>query len=150
LESLTHDIEKAALAEIEKLDGLGGAVKAIEKGYVQAQIRESAFKQQMEIESGDRKIVGVNILKDNKPQKITIQRIDPRSVRTQIASVKTFKKKRRKTATELSLKKLGSALANDANLMPMIIAAVKAKATTGEISDVLRENYGEFHPKTII
>jgi methylmalonyl-CoA mutase N-terminal domain/subunit len=150
LETLTEEIEKAAMAEIEKVDKLGGSVKAIEKGYIQAQIRESAFKQQTEVERGTKKIVGVNILKDAKPQKITIHKIDPRSVKNQIASVKAFKRKRSKTATERSLRKLSNALNGDQNLVPLIIDAVRAKATTGEISDAVRETYGEFHPKTII
>ena len=150
METLTQQIENAVLSEIENVDRLGGSVKAIEKGYVQAQIRESAFKQQMEIETGARKIVGVNILKDTKPHRITIHRIDSRSVRKQIASVKAFKKKRRKTMVERSLRKLKDVLDTDQNLIPLIIDAVKAKATTGEISDTVRETYGEFHPKTII
>ncbi len=150
LESLTQDIEKAALAEIEKVDRLGGAVKAIEKGYIQAQIRESAFKQQLEVESGAKKIVGVNVLKDMKPQRITIHRIDPRFVRKQIASVKAFKKRRSKHVSERSLRKLKDALNTDENVMPTIIDAVRARATIGEISDVVRAAYGEFRPKTIV
>ena len=150
IETLTQEMEKAALAEIGKVDRLGGSVRAIDKGYIQSQIRESAFKQQMEVESGARKIVGVNVLKDSKPQRITIHRIDPRSVKKQIATVKTFKKKRRKAVTERSLRKLRGALENEQNLIPLIIEAVRAKATTGEISDAVRETYGEFHPKTII
>ena len=150
LENLTDEIEKAALAEIEKVDELGGSVKAIEKGYIQSRIRESAFKQQMEVESGTRKIVGVNILKDAEPKKISIHKIDSRAVRKQIARVRSFKRRRSKTATERSLTKLSSALTSKTNLVPLIIEAVRAKATTGEISDVVRETYGEFHPKTII
>jgi len=150
LESLTQTIEKEALAEIQKVDRMGGSVKAIEKGYIQTQIRESAFKQQLEIESGRKKTVGVNVLKDVKPQKITIHRIDPRIVRMQVSNVKAFKKNRRSTVTERSLTKLRDALESDQNLMPFIIEAVKAKATTGEISDAVRDTYGEFHPKTII
>jgi methylmalonyl-CoA mutase N-terminal domain/subunit len=150
LENLTVEIEKATLDEIERVDKLGGAVKAIQKGYVQAQIRESAFKQQMEIESGTRKIIGVNIFRDAKRHDITIHKIDPRSVRKQIASVKSFKRRRRKTETERGLRKLKGALVGSENLIPTIIEAVKSGATTGEISDGVREAYGEFHPKTIV
>jgi methylmalonyl-CoA mutase N-terminal domain/subunit len=150
LESLTAEIEKATLDEIEKVERLGGAVKAIQKGYVQGQIRESAFKQQMEVESGTRKIVGLNVFKDAEQQELTIHKIDPRSVRKQIANVKSFKRRRRKAETERSLRKLKGALIGSQNLVPLIIGAVRAGATTGEISDVVREAYGEFHPKTII
>jgi methylmalonyl-CoA mutase N-terminal domain/subunit len=104
----------------------------------------------MEIESGTRKIIGVNIFRDTKQHEITIHKIDPRSVRKQIASVKSFKRRRRKTETERGLRKLKGALVGSENLIPTIIGAVKAGATTGEISDAVREAYGEFHPKTIV
>jgi len=150
LENLTDEIEKATCEEIIKVDKLGGSVKAIQRGYIQTQIRESAFKQQMDIESGTKKIVGVNIFKDTKPQKITIHRIDPRSIKKQVADVKSFKRRRRKAETQRSLTKLKNALTKQQNLIPVIMAAVRAGATTGEISDAVREAYGEFHPKTII
>jgi methylmalonyl-CoA mutase N-terminal domain/subunit len=149
LEALTQEIEKSVLAEIEKVDKLGGSVKAIEKGYIHSQIRESAFRQQMEIESGLRKIVGVNVLRDAKPQRIRTHKVDPNAVRIQVAGLKSFKRKRSKTATERSLRKLRRALTTDRNLVPLIIEAVRAKATTGDISDTVRETYGEFQPKNI-
>jgi methylmalonyl-CoA mutase N-terminal domain/subunit len=150
LETLTVDLEKAVWNEIENVEKLGGAVKAIEKGYVQGQIRESAFRQQMEVESGTKKIVGVNILKDAKQQEMRIHKIDPRSVRKQIANVKSFKRRRQKSSTEKSLRELGNAVSTGKNLVPLIIDSARAGATTGEISDVLRAAYSEFHPKTII
>jgi methylmalonyl-CoA mutase N-terminal domain/subunit len=150
LENLTRELQKAALAEIEKVDRLGGSVKAIHSGYIQTQIRESAFRHQMDVESGRKKIVGVNAYQDPKPYRIKIHKIDPRSSRRQIRKVKSFKKKRNRLRTERSLRKLRNALDGNENLMPFIIEAVKGKATTGEISDVVREVYGEFHPKTII
>jgi len=150
LESLTSEIETATMDEIEKVDKMGGALKAIQKGYVQAQIRESAFRQQMEIESAARQIVGVNILKDAKPQRIPIHRIDSQAVAKQIRSVKSFKRRRQRTATNRSLRNLKSALLESQNLVPLIIDAVKSHSTTGEISDVLRETYGEYHPRTIL
>ena len=150
LESLTSQIESAAMAEIGQVEKRGGSVKSIQNGYMQSQIRESAFKQQMEIESGGRKIVGVNILKESKPQKITLHKIDPRSAHRQIASVTSFKKRRSKKEAENTLSKLKAALDSDTNLVPFIIEAVRSGATTGEISNTIRETYGEFHPKTIV
>jgi len=150
LENLTHELERAAVEEIERVDRMGGSVKAIQKGYIQAQIRESAFRQQMDVESGKKKIVGVNVYKDSKPYRIRLQKIDSRSVRKQIANVKSFKKKRDKKRSQRALEKLRRALEGSENLMPLIIEAVRQKATTGEVSDVVRETYGEFHPKTII
>jgi len=127
-----------------------GSVNAIQKGYIQAQIRESAFKQQIDIENGRKKLVGVNILKDTKPYRIKIHRINASSVRKQISTVKAFKRRRRKSHVDRSLRKLESALAGSGNVIPFIITAVRERATTGEISDIVREAYGEFHPKTII
>jgi len=149
LENLTSELERAALEEIGKVDRMGGSVAAIRKGYIQTQIRESAYKQQMDIESGRKKIVGVNTFKDPKPYRITIHRIDQRLARAQINNTKAFKKRRRQRPTKNSLEKLQSALLGKENVMPLIIQAVEAKATTGEISNVIREVYGEFHPKPI-
>jgi methylmalonyl-CoA mutase N-terminal domain/subunit len=129
---------------------MGGSVKAIQKGYIQAQIRESAFKQQMDVEEGKKKIVGVNTFKDPKHYRIKIHRINASSVRNQISTVKAFKRRRNKSRVDRSLRKLETALAGRENVMPLIIAAVRERATTGEISDIVREVYGEFHPKTII
>jgi len=149
LESLTSELEQAVVEEIAKVDRIGGSVAAIQKGYIQTQIRESAYKQQMEIESGKKKIVGVNAFKDAKPYRIKIHRIDQHLAQEQIANTKAFKKRRRQTPAKSSLEKLGSALKGKENVMPVIVQAVEAKATTGEISNVIREVYGEFHPKPI-
>lgn len=150
VESLTNKIESEAKAEIHQVDKLGGAVKAIQSGYIQNQIRDSAFKRQMGIESRANKIVGVNVYVDPKPYHITLHKIAPAAVRRQISRTKAFKRKRHKTRLLRSLRKLQKALEDDINVMPLIISAVKSGATTGEISDVIREEYGEFHPKTII
>jgi methylmalonyl-CoA mutase N-terminal domain/subunit len=150
LEALTSELEKATLDEMAKVDGLGGSVAAIQKGYIQTQIRESAFKQQMDVETGKRKIVGVNTLKDPKPYRVKIHHIEQRLARIQIASTKSFKRKRKQNRTRRALDSLQSALEGRENVMPLIIEAVKARATTGEISNVVRDVYGEFHPKTII
>ena len=150
LESLTRGLEKATLSEIDVVDKIGGAVKAIQKGYIQAQIRESAFKQQMDVENGRKKTVGVNILKDAKPYRIKIHKIDARSVRKQISTTKSFKRRRSKYRLDVSLRRLEKALAGRENVIPLIIAAVREHATTGEISNIVREAYGEFHPKTIV
>ncbi len=150
LESITCDLKKAAVNEIEAVDKMGGSVKAIQKGYIQAQIRESAFKQQMDVENGKKKTVGINILKDPRPYRLKIQRIDAKSVRRQISATKAFKRRRSKSHVDRSLRKLENSLAGTDNVIPLIIQAVKHRATTGEISDVVREAYGEFHPRTII
>jgi methylmalonyl-CoA mutase N-terminal domain/subunit len=150
VESLTNKIENEAKAEIRKVDELGGAVKAIQSGYIQNQVRDSAFKRQMGIESSAHKIVGVNVYVDTKPYHITLHKIESAAVRRQISRTKAFKRKRKKTQLLRNLRTLQNALERDINVMPLIISAVKSGATTGEISDAIREEYGEFHPKTII
>lgn len=150
LEYLTSQMENEARAEMSRVEKLGGSVKAIQSGYIQKQIRDSAFKRQIGIESGAIKIVGVNVYVDPKPYQIKIHKISPAVVRRQISRTKAFRRNRRKTQLLRSLRRLQYALEGDINVMPLIIDAVRSKATTGEISDVIREEYGEFHPKTII
>ena len=150
VEALTYEIEKATLVEIRNVDGMGGSVKAIHNGYIQAQIRESAFKQQLDIESQARKIVGVNVFKDTEAKRITLHKIHPQIVAKQIRNVKSFKRQRAKARTKRALEALRAGLSEGRNFVPLVIDAVKANATTGEISDTARELFGEFHPKTII
>ncbi len=150
LEYLTDQLEKEVIAEMGRVERLGGSVKAIHKGYIQSQIRESAFKHQLEIEAGTSKIVGVNAFVDPQRYGIKIHRIDSASVRRQLSRIKTYKRKRRKTQLQRSLKHLREALEGGENVMPLIVDAVGLKATTGEISDAVREVYGEFRPKTIL
>lgn len=150
LEHLTNQIEKDVSAEISRVEKLGGSVKAIQKGYIQSKIRESAFKRQMDIESGRSKIVGVNLYVDPELYQIKLHKIELAAVRRQIFRIKAFKRKRNRTRVSKTLQKLRNALERDENAMPLIIDAVRSKATTGEISDVIRELYGEFHPQTII
>jgi methylmalonyl-CoA mutase N-terminal domain/subunit len=136
--------------ELAKIQRIGGAVKAIQSGYIQSQIRESAYKQQIELESGKKKLIGVNVFVEPNAGGIAIQKISQEVMRKQVARVKNFKLHRNQGPLELSLRKLSQAIENNANVMPSMINAVKAKATTGEISNLLREIYGEFHPPTRI
>jgi methylmalonyl-CoA mutase N-terminal domain/subunit len=150
IEYLTNLLEKEASAEINRVEKLGGSVRAIQSGYIQSQIRESAFQRQLGIESGANKIVGVNVCVDPKPYQIILHKIAPAAARRQISRTKTFKRNRKKTQLLRSLRRLQNALEQDINVIPLIINAVRSRATIGEISDVIREEYGEFHPKTII
>ncbi len=150
IEYLTNRIENDVLRELRRIQKIGGAVAAIERGYIQSQIRESAFKHQLDVDSGRKKIVGVNIFSETEPYQIRLHKIDHVEVRRQISRVKASKRKRNNSKIERNLDRLRSALDHDENVMPFLIEAVKIKATTGEISDVLRETYGEYHSKTII
>lgn len=150
IEYLTNQLEKSVIEEMDRVERLGGSIQAIRGGYIQRQIRESAFKHQLEIEDGTSKIVGVNALAESQSYPIKIHRIDSAAVRRQLSHIKAFKRKRQKAELQRSLRKLREALEGSQNVMPRIIAAVRSKATTGEISNVVREAYGEFRPKTVV
>ncbi len=150
LEYLTNQLEKSAIEEMGRVERLGGSIKAIRVGYIQNQIRESAFKHQLEIEHETSKIVGVNAFVDPQRYRIKIHRIGAAVVRRQLSRIKAYKRKRQKTELQRRLRKLRAALEGSENVMPRIIDAVGSKATTGEISDIVREVYGEFRPKTVV
>jgi len=147
LEYLTKRIEDSVFEELNRIGKLGGAVDAILRGYIQTHIRENAFRQQLDIESGRKKIVGVNLYMDNEAYRIKVHKIDPLTVRRQISRVRILKRRRNNRKTQQNLDKLRRALDSEENVMRPIIEAVRAKATTGEISSVLREIFGDFRPK---
>ena len=149
VEWLTDKIEEEAMRYIEKIDSMGGAVEAIEKGYIQREIVESAYKYQREVETKQRIIVGVNefITKERVP--IEILKIDPKIEETLIERLRTIKQQRDNAKVKEVLEELRKAAEKDENLMPAILKAVKAYATIGEICNVLREVYGEYKPPTI-
>jgi methylmalonyl-CoA mutase N-terminal domain/subunit len=149
VETLTNEIEQHAVEYIEKIDNMGGAVVAIEKGYMQREIVESAYQYQREIETEERTIVGVNDFKTEEEVPIKILRIDPAVEKKQIERLKTLKNNRDKQKVKTVLDQLRSAAEKEENLMPPILNAVKAYATLGEICDVLREVYGEYKAPSI-
>src|SRR5215210_2863407 len=143
VESLTDALEAAALDSLAEIDALGGTLAAIEAGYQQRRIQESAYRVQREIERGDKVVVGVNRFKDDAPASpAAIQRIDPKAEQDQIAGVRRVRAERDPSAWEAAMGRLDDAARGDENLMPPIIEAVKAYATVGEISDRLRVAFG--------
>ncbi len=149
LEWLTDKIEEEALRYIEKIDSMGGAVEAIEKGYIQREIVESSYRYQREVEEKDRIIVGVNEFITEEKVPIEILKIDPKIEEKLIERLNVVKKQRNNAKVKETLEELKKAAERDENLMPVILKAVKAYATTGEICGVLREVYGEYKPPTI-
>ena len=150
VEYLTNEIEEKALKYIEEIDAMGGAVDAIEKGFMQREIVESAYKFQKEVESKKRIIVGVNEFISAEETPIKILQIDPEIEKTLVERLRRLKQQRDKAQVEEALGKLRRAAEReDENLMPYIIQAVKAYATLGEICDTLREVFGEYKPSTI-
>jgi methylmalonyl-CoA mutase N-terminal domain/subunit len=141
---LTTQLENAAQAYLDEIDAMGGTLAAIEGGFQQRQIQESAYRVQQAIERGDLVVVGVNRFRDDGAGETIppIQRIDPDGERRQIDRVRRVRAERDPAAWRTALDRLESAARADDNLLPLIIDAVKAYATVGEISDRLRSAFG--------
>jgi len=151
IEHMTNEIEKRAMEYIEKIDSLGGMVKAIESGYVQREIHESAYKLQLAVENGEEVIVGVNKFQINEDlEHKEILKVNPELEVKQKSNLKRLKESRDNERVKKALKNIKNAATNDGNLMPYIIEAVKVYATVGEISNALREVYGEYSETVII
>jgi methylmalonyl-CoA mutase, N-terminal domain len=144
IESLTDEMETAAQIYIDKIDAMGGSVKAIEQDYMQQEIATSAYQYQKEIENGERILVGVNRFTEEAAHLTDVFRVDD-SIRThQVEKIKHLKAKRVQMEVDLLLDQLKAAAAGNENLMPYILRAVEAYATLGEIADVLRTVFGEY------
>ncbi|MBS6963895.1 methylmalonyl-CoA mutase family protein, partial [Veillonella sp.] len=128
-----------------KIDEMGGAVVAIEKGYIQKEIQESAYKWQMEVESGLRTIVGVNKFQVEEEAPKDLLRVDASVGVNQAKKTQAVRANRDQAAVDKALADLKAGAADEnVNLMPLILAAVKTYATLGEICNVLREVFGEY------
>lgn len=145
VEALTDKFEKEAYEYIQKIDAMGGAVAAIEQGYMQGEMAAHAYEYQTDIEKGKRTVIGVNKFADNEAVKTNdIITADLSVAERQIARVNEMKAHRDQQAVDASLKALKEAAKGEANLMPYLIDAVKTYATLGEICGVLREVFGEY------
>jgi methylmalonyl-CoA mutase N-terminal domain/subunit len=150
VESLTNDIEERAQKYIEQIDGLGGAVAAIEKGFMQREITESAYSFQKEVENKKRTVVGVNDFLSEEEVPMKLLQMDPTIEKRLVEQLKLVKQRRNEAKTQEDLNKLRSAAEQEnVNLMPFILEAVKEYATLGEICGTLREVFGEYKPPSI-
>jgi methylmalonyl-CoA mutase N-terminal domain/subunit len=150
VEALTDRIEEEASRYIAEIDRLGGALRAIETGFISREIQASAYRYQREIESRQRIVVGVNqyVTGETAPGKLL--RVDPRVQEEQVARLKALKASRDTARVQAALATLEEAARGDANLMPPILDAVRAYATLGEICDVLRRVFGEYRPSAAL
>ncbi|KFZ39625.1 MULTISPECIES: methylmalonyl-CoA mutase [Thermoactinomyces] len=144
IEALTDQIEKEAWRYIEKIDEMGGAVRAVEEGYMQQEIHRAALAIQREIESGKQVVVGVNRYRLEQETEPQLLRVDPAIAKQQVEQLRELKANRNATEVEEKLKRLKKAAQGTENLMPHILNAVKAYCTIGEICQVLREVFGEY------
>jgi methylmalonyl-CoA mutase N-terminal domain/subunit len=148
IEHLTNEIEAGARACIERIDALGGMLRAIETGYVQREIQKAAYDYQQSIERNERIIVGVNRYRTEHDEPIPILRIDPAIEQEQIERVRALRARRDKPGATKAVAEIESRASSGENLMPAILAAVEAFVTLGEISDALRRVFGE-HQETL-
>src|SRR3989449_1939186 len=146
IESLTDQLEVEAAALIRDVDRRGGVRQGIESGWVPRQIADSAYRFQMELEKGERTIVGVNAYAEGDGN-VPVQRPDPKLEVEQVRRLKAFRASRDAKAVDRSLRRLEAAAQTNANLVPEILSAVKASATLGEISDVLRAAFGTYRER---
>ena len=144
VESLTDKIEQGAREYIEKIDELGGAVRAIDLGFQQREIHDAAYQYQKRVESGDAVVVGVNRFTSGEGAKPELFRVDEALYRTRSERLAALRERRDAAAVDAALSALEQGAQGDANLMPLILDAVEAYATLGEISDRLRQVFGTY------
>ncbi|HZI19474.1 MAG TPA: methylmalonyl-CoA mutase family protein [Pyrinomonadaceae bacterium] len=144
VESLTTEVERRALDYIEKIDAMGGMLRAIETGYVQREIQEAAYEYQRAVETKKAIVVGVNSFRAEEAEPVPTLRIDPEVERAQVERVRHLRERRDKERVEVALALLEDAARGTENLLPRILACVEAFATVGEISHRLRRVWGEY------
>ena len=146
VENLTDELETETFDYIKKIDDIGGALNAIENGFIQNEIAHSAYEYQKAVEEGAKLIVGVNAFESEQEIEPETFEINPDVLEKQMEKLELLKKERDSAAVERSLSELSRAAETAENTMPEILNCVKSKATLGEISDAMRKVFGEYKP----
>ncbi len=144
MEQLTNEVEEQALEYLKKIEAMGGMLRAIETGYVQREIQESAYRYQRAIETQEQIVVGVNRFQIEEEQPVPVLRIDPALEQAQVERLRALRERRDSESVTAALKKLEQAAGTTENLLPRILECVEAYATVGEISNTLRRVWGEY------
>jgi len=144
IEELTSEIERRAVDYIERIDAMGGMLRAIETGYVQREIQEAAYQYQKAIQSQDAVVVGVNRFQTEEESLIPTLRVDPQIEQQQVERVRAVRARRDAAAVDNALNKLEEAARGPQNVLPRILDCVEADVTVGEISGRLRQVWGEY------
>jgi methylmalonyl-CoA mutase, N-terminal domain len=144
VEALTDEVENAASGLIERIDGLGGMVAAIEQGFPQGEIEEAAYQAQLAVEHGDALVVGVNAFATQAPPPTDLLKPDPATEERQRARLAELRAGRDRVRAEQALEALATAATGSDNVMPWILAAARASCTVGEVADTLRRVFGEY------
>ena len=147
IESLTNNIEHGAAALLERIDAGGGTLAAIESGFIQREIQDSAYRAQQAIDSGESVVVGMNRFADADSRSVPTFNVNPEVERQQIERVRAMRAGRSQSAWAAAIESVGAAATNGSNLVPVIISAVDAHATVGEIADAMRTVFG-IHQET--
>jgi len=150
VESMTLRLEREVDAYFDRIDALGGMVRAIERGWVQGEIQDAAYAFQRAVESGAQVVVGVNRFARESESGVPLQRIDPALEQRQVERVRALRERRDKAAWQQSLARVASLARDGGNLMPGILAAVENYATVGEISHTLRGVFGEYRESVVV
>jgi methylmalonyl-CoA mutase N-terminal domain/subunit len=150
VESLTNDLEQQARAYLDRIDALGGMLRAIDRGWVQQEIQSAAYDYQRAVDSGQATVVGVNRFTREEEPPTPIQRIDESLERRQVERVRALRARRDPTPWQAALRQVGDHGRSGQNLMPAILNAVESYATVGEIAATLREVFGEYHESVVI
>jgi len=150
IEAMTSDIESRAAAYLEKIEALGGMLKAIERGFVQQEIQNAAYHYQQAVDRKEAIVVGVNRFTLEEEKSVPIQRVDDALERRQVERVRALRVRRDAAPWQAALLAVEDAARSGSNLMPHILSAVEASATVGEISDALRRVFGEYKETVVI
>ncbi len=150
VEAMTNRIEEEIDDYIKKIDTMGGTLKAIDEGYVQREIQDSAYRFQKEIETNDRIYVGINKYTMEEPPLTNLLKVDPKQGEIETEKLKKLRAERDQKSWKAGLDRLDEVSRTDENVMPAVIEAVKARATVGEICDVWRNIWGEYRPKEFV
>jgi methylmalonyl-CoA mutase N-terminal domain/subunit len=150
IEALTNQIETQARGYLDKIDAMGGTLKAIERGFIQQEIQNAAYMCQQTVDKQEAVVVGVNAFELEEEKPIPLQHIDESLEPKQVERLRALRAKRDQAKWQAALKKVEDTARNTGNLMPPIMEAVEANATVGEISDAMRRVYGEYHETVVI
>jgi methylmalonyl-CoA mutase N-terminal domain/subunit len=144
IEKLTNEIEEGVTDLLRRIDALGGTLAAVESGFIQRQIQDSAYKAQLAIDTAEATVVGVNRYTSDETERIEVFTLDPALERAQADRVQALRARRDSTIWKKAIDVVAAAARGTENLVPPIIAAVEAEATVGEIADTLRSVFGEY------
>jgi len=150
IEDLTDAIEAGARDYIERIDGMGGMVAAIEEGYVQREIQDAAYRYQKQIESGDRVVVGVNEFTVDEEPPTGLLRVDARVEREQVERLRLFRKARSTEQVDKAIDRIRRAADSSENIVEAIVEGVEAGATLGEVANAMRSVFGRYHEVLVV